>query len=443
MHFNETNKILLSGFIGMVMLFMSPLLKAQSTLVISLEEAQSKAINKNTSLKISQQDYAVAKAQYERTNAVLLPQIRLSNTSTLTNNPLYAFGYKLLQREVNTVDFDPNSLNNPGDVENFNTRIELVQPIINVDGWKERKTANLNLEAKNLQADRTNEMIELEVTKTYLQLQLAHKSLEVIEKAKETAIQNRIWAKNNLDQGLIQDAAYLNMEVRVAEVENKLQLARSNVQNVSDYLAFLIGEESKFTFKPNTELLLTDLTFDQQAGLNQDRKDIKAMKISVDAQEQMLQSSKMSFVPRANAVANYEWNDDTVFGFGANNYMVGLQLSWDIFSGYKNIGKIHQEKAMMEKASLSQQKYIAESELELNKAKRQFTDAANNVKVSNLAMDQSKEVLRMTTNRFNEGLEQSKDLLHAETQFQEKELEYVQAIFNYNVSLAYLKFLTR
>jgi len=443
MHFYETNKILLSGFIGMVMLFMSPLLKAQSTLVISLEEAQSKAINKNTSLKISQQDYAVAKAQYERTNAVLLPQIRLSNTSTLTNNPLYAFGYKLLQREVNTVDFDPNSLNNPGDVENFNTRIELVQPIINVDGWKERKTANLNLEAKNLQADRTNEMIELEVTKTYLQLQLAHKSLEVIEKAKETAIQNRIWAKNNLDQGLIQDAAYLNMEVRVAEVENKLQLARSNVQNVSDYLAFLIGEESKFTFKPNTELLLTDLTFDQQAGLNQDRKDIKAMKISVDAQEQMLQSSKMSFVPRANAVANYEWNDDTVFGFGANNYMVGLQLSWDIFSGYKNIGKIHQEKAMMEKASLSQQKYIAESELELNKVKRQFTDAANNVKVSNLAMDQSKEVLRMTTNRFNEGLEQSKDLLYAETQFQEKELEYVQAIFNYNVTLAYLKFLTR
>jgi outer membrane protein TolC len=443
MHFYETNKLLLSGFIGMFMLFISHHLDAQSTSVISLEEVKTKAINKNTSLKISQQDYAVAKAQYERTNAVLLPQIRLSNTSTLTNNPLYAFGYKLLQREVNTADFDPNSLNNPGDVENFNTRIELVQPIINVDGWKERKTANLNLEAKNLQAVRTNEMIELEVTKTYLQLQLAYKSLEVIEKAKETALQNQIWAKNNLDQGLIKDAAYLNMEVRVAEVENKLQLARSNVQNVSDYLAFLMGEDSKITFKPNTELLLTDLTFDQQAGLNQNRKDIKAMKISVDAQEQMLQSSKMSFVPRANAVANYEWNDDTVFGFGANNYMVGLQLSWDIFSGYKNIGKIHQEKAMMEKASLNQQKYIAESELELNKVKRQFTDATNNIKLSNLAMDQSKEVLRITTNRFNQGLEQSKDLLYAETQFQEKELEYVQAIFNYNVTLAYLKFLTR
>ena len=56
----------------------------------------------------------------------------------------------------------------------------------------------------------------------------------------------------------------------------------------------------------------------------------------------------MSFVPRANAFANYEWNDNDAFGFSANNYLFGLQLSWDIFSGYKNVGKIHYEKAQLE-----------------------------------------------------------------------------------------------
>ena len=441
MHFYKTYKFLLSGFIGIILVSFAS--NAQSTSMISLEEVKSKARDKNTSLKISQQDYAVAKAQYERTRAVILPQIRLTNTSTFTNNPLYAFGYKLLQRDVNAADFDPNSLNDPGNVENFNTRIELMQTLINLDGWKERKTANLNLEAKNLQSERTNEFVELEVTKTYMQLQLAYKSLKAIDKAKEAAVQNQIWAKNNLDQGLMQSADYLNMEVRLAEVESKLQLAHSNVRNVSDYLAFLMGEETNLTFKPDTELMLTDFQFDDKAGLNQARKDIKALQISVDAQQQMLQSSKMSFVPRANAVANYEWNDDEVFGFGANNFMVGLQLSWDIFNGYKNIGKIHQEKAMMEKASLKQQKYIAESELELNKAKRQFTDAKNNIQLSNLALDQSKEVLRITTDRFKQGLEQSKDLLYAETQFHEKELGYFQAIYNYNFTLAYITFLTR
>ena len=205
MHFYKTYKFLLSGFIGIILFSFAS--NAQSSAMISLDEVKTKARDKNTSLKISQQDYAVAKAQYERTRGVILPQIRLTNTSTFTNNPLYAFGYKLLQRDVNAADFDPNTLNDPGNVENFNTRIELMQPLINVDGWKERKTANLNLEAKNLQSERTDEFVELEVTKTYMQLQLAYKSLEVIDKAKEAAVQNQIWAKNNLDQGLIQGAA--------------------------------------------------------------------------------------------------------------------------------------------------------------------------------------------------------------------------------------------
>ncbi len=146
MHFYKTYKFLLSGFIGMILLSFAS--NAQSTTMIGLEQVKSKARDKNTSLKISQQDYAIAKAQYERTRAVILPQIRVTNTSTFTNNPLYAFGFKLLQRDVSAADFDPSSLNDPGNVENFNTRIELMQPLINVDGWKERKTANLNLEAK-------------------------------------------------------------------------------------------------------------------------------------------------------------------------------------------------------------------------------------------------------------------------------------------------------
>ncbi len=61
-------------------------------------------------------------------------------------------------------------------MENFNTRIEVQQPIINVDGWQERKAANLQLEISNLQQERYLEYLDLEVSKTYMQLQLAYKS---------------------------------------------------------------------------------------------------------------------------------------------------------------------------------------------------------------------------------------------------------------------------
>lgn len=425
----------------LLFLFISLQIAAQTDVSIGLDQVKLKAKERNSSLQISAQDYAIAKAQYESSNAVLLPQINLSNTSTFTNNPLYAFGYKLLQRDVNSADFDPESLNDPGNVENYNTRIELIQPLINIDGWKERKMASMYAEASHLQMQRTEEYIELEATKTYMQLQLAYKSLEVVEKAKETALANQIWAKNNFDQGMMQTASYLHMEVRVAEIEHQLNLALSNVKNVSDYLQFLIGDESESLLHPSDELVLDVQDRNENSELSMNRKDLLAMQYSVDAQEKLLESSKMSFVPRANAIANYEWNDDSFMGFGANNYLIGIQLSWDIFSGYKNIGKIHQNKALLEKATLEQQKYIQESELELNKAKRHLIDAKNQVALTNLALEQSKEAYRITSNRFKQGLEKSKDLLQAETQYHEKELEHAQSIFNYNFSKAYLTFL--
>lgn len=443
MYHLKLQQTLIKGLFSLILVLSLGKAYGQSTSVISLEQVTSRAKANNTSLKISQQDYALAKGQYESTNSVLLPQIRLSNTSTFTNNPLHAFGFKLLQRDVNASDFDPDLLNNPGDVENFNTRIEIMQPLINVDGWKQRKTANLNLEASNLQSQRTEEYVELEAIKTYMQLQLAYKSLEVIKNAKMSALENQKWAKNTYDQGLMQSAAYLDMEVRVAEIEHKLQLAESNLKNVSEYLAFLIGEEEYNVFVPADELILSEMSSTETYELNKDRKDLLALQYQVDAQEKMLQSSKMTFIPRANAVANYEWNDDTFMGFGANNYLVGLQLSWDLFSGYKNIGKIHQEKAMLEKATLEQQKYLEESELEINKAKRQFADASNQIELTSLSVAQSKEAYRITNNRFKEGLEKSKDLLFAETKYHEKELEHALAIFNFNFSKVYLKFLTQ
>jgi len=436
--FFKISKIFLVG-----LLFVSLSLNAQTNVQISLDEVLLKAKENNTDLKISQQEYAIAKANYEQSRAVLLPQLNVSNTSTFTNNPLNVFGFKLLQESVTGADFAPDLLNNPEQSTNFNTRISLLQPLINVDGWKKRKASNLQLQATSMQTVRATDYLELSITKTYMELQLAYKSVTVIEKAKETALENKSTAKNIFNQGLIQNADYLNVEIRVTEIENQLQYAKSNVQNVSDYLSFLIGEKQEVTFLPNTELTLHTVSFDANTPLNTSRSDIQAMQFGVDAQEQMLKSSKMNFMPRANAFANYEWNDEDVFGFGANNYLFGLQLSWDVFGGYKNIGKIHFEKAQLEKANLNKNNYVAQSKLELNKAKRQLVDAQNSIHLSQLAFEQSKEVLRIKSNRFEQGLEKTTDLLFVETQSQQKELDYLQAVFNYNYTLAYLHFLTK
>jgi outer membrane protein TolC len=68
-------------------------------------------------------------------------------------------------------------------------------------------------------------------------------------------------------------------------------------------------------------------------------------------------------------------------------------------------------------------------------------DAQNNLKLTALSLEQSSESLRIRTNRFEQGLEKTTDLLMAETQYAQKQLEYYATIFQHNYALAYVQFL--
>ena len=87
--------------------------------------------------------------------------------------------------------------------------------------------------------------------------------------------------------------------------------------------------------------------------------------------------------------------------------------------------------------------YVSQSNLELNKVKRQLIDAKNKLELTELAVQQSKESLRIRKNRFKEGLEKTSDLLQAETQYAQKQLEYYQTVFEYNFTQTYIQFLTK
>ncbi|HAT64705.1 MAG TPA: transporter, partial [Flavobacteriaceae bacterium] len=96
-----------------------------------------------------------------------------------------------------------------------------------------------------------------------------------------------------------------------------------------------------------------------------------------------------------------------------------------------------------EKSKLELNQYKMESQIALNQAERMLEDAENSLKLSTLALEQSEESLRIRSNRYKEGLEKTTDLLMAETQYAQKQLEYYQTIFQYNYAKDYVAFLTK
>ncbi len=434
----STQKVLMVFSFTLISFFVS----AQQNQTIGLQDAINQAQLKNTQIKIAEQNKAISNAQYQQSMAVFLPSLTLNNSVVVTNNPLNNFGFKLLQQKTTLADFNPAVLNNPDNITNFSTQIQLQQPLINIDGFHQRKAAKSAKIASEYGLTRIKDAIKLKVQSAYLQLQLVYKALAVVKQALVTAQANQKLVNDLYKQGLVQKSDVLNIDVYVATVKNQLQKTKSMVYNTSDQLAYLLGNKSKKTiFIPKDSLELLHKASNTILILNEQRADILAFKSKLNAQKQLVKASKSQFLPRANAFANYEWNTANFLGTKANNYLVGLQLSWSIFKGGKQLNKIKQEKAILEKSELGFQDYIAQTKLDLQKTKRQLEDALANLHRSKLAVSKSAEVLKITTNRYKQGLEKTTDLLDAETQYQSKQLEYYQAILSYNLTYNYLNFL--
>ncbi len=430
-------------FLTLALVFISIFGYGQDTITISKNDLLQKLTEKNLQLKIADKSYQSARADYKQSNSLFLPNINISHTGISTTNPLMAFGSKLNQEILTQSDFNPALLNDPKAIQNFATKIEIQQPLINLDGMFERQAAKAKMSAMKLQSERTKEYLEMEVIKAYQQLQLTYSAVKVLEKAVNTANSNLTLVQNYYKQGLLQKTDLLNVQVRVNEVANQLQYAKSNVQNASDYLAFLLNEEMNGkTFKP-TEIAESNINGEEVYSFNENRKDIESMKMVSEAYSKMYRSSRMSFFPRLNAFGSYEMYDRNVFGTSAKGYLVGAQLSWNVFDGYKSIGKYEKAKTEYEKSLSENEQYKAQSHMEFNRASRQLSDAKNKVNLMNLAYQQSQESYRIRQNRFSQGLEKTTDLLQSETQMYQKELEYIQSVFEYNLANQYLQFLTK
>lgn len=425
-----------------ILIWIQGQLFAQDPVKISMEEVLTKVQESNASIKVSEQEAQMAKYDYRFSNSIFLPQIAVSHTGMATTNPLMAFGSKLNQEILTQTDFNPALLNDPDQIENYATKVSVEQPLINLDGFYQRKAAKTTMEAKELQALRTRDYLNFEAQKAYGQLQLAHRAVAVLQKAYEAANANLNMAQNSYDQGLLQKADLLEVKVRVTEVSDQLKTAKNNVRNASDYLSFLMNEQGDVIYEPSNELVPDNLGEWVDVSL-ENRADVKAMDLVSEAYKANMKADNMTFLPRLNAFASYEMYDDQIFQADAKGYIIGASLSWDVFKGSQRFAKAGKSKTSYEKAKQEYEQYVAKSTMELQRTKRMVEDAASRLQTSKLAMEQSEESLRIRTNRFKEGLEKTTDLLMAEATYAEKQLAYYQTIFEYNQAQSLLTFLTK
>lgn len=426
----------------LLLLVFSKALSQEPAVRLTVDQAITIALANNKELKMSTLDEKIAAARYKETQGVFLPQVGVSYSAMTTNNPLNAFGFKLQQQTITAEDFSPVQLNHPGGTPDFMARADVQQPLVNMDQVYMRKGAAKEVEVYELKRQRATEGLVFQVNKAYTQLQLANASVSVWEEALKTAEALYRYTSDRVDQGFLNKADALNAKVQVATTESRLAEADSQVKNASDYLSLLMGRPYGISYAVDSNSMPDMGAAFTDALVPAGRADLGALQKAIEASDLGIRSRKLSALPRLNAFGSYQLNDSRMFGFGANAYMAGIQLSWDIFKGNSIRNKIATQ--TLERNRLAEELSLRkdESNLELNKAQRQLADARYRIRQQEAAAAGAAEAFRILKDRYEQGLAGSTDVLLAQTQLSQQQLALAQAIFDHRVVIAYIQFLT-
>lgn len=407
---------------------------------LSLGEAIKEAIVHNRDVTISQLDEMASNMAYRSTTSAFLPQIQLSYSVFHSSNPLNVFGFKLQQQVVTPSDFDPATLNNPSGLTDFATQISIQQPILNVDALYMRKAALQQSQSAVFKTERLKDYLALQVTESYLQLEFLYRTEKVIETSLSSFKELYRFTRDRYEQGLLQKSDLLNAEVMVRSAETNLAETRTGIRITSNRMAVLMG-------RSDTGIYIVAATAEPMVNIGgvlpADRADFRAMEAGMSAIDLQIKSNRMANLPRINAVANYQFHDRSLFGFGGNGYLAGVQLSWDLFKGnsirYKSSTLAIDKKKLEEQ--LARQK--EESQFEINKARSQYADAESRLSRQTLAVSASEESCRVLQNRFQQGLINTTEVLMAQKQLLNQQLSLEQSVLTRKMAAYYIAFLTK
>lgn len=414
---------------------------AEQTLKLSLEEALLRANQEGFEVQISKRETEVAKAEYLQSNAAFLPQLSVEETAVQTNDPIGVFGIKLRQGIITSADFNPALLNDPDKEHNFTTSFQLNQPVFNPDALLQRSAAKYMYRSAEQKQQAVEEYTYLKVKETYFRLAIIDQQLNVIKKHLDTVKEFEKQAKDYQEQGLITKADYLNARVQVLNAEKDLLATRNARNTLNDQFLIMLGIDSEQTVEISDPLEIGEVENYSSVSFEGENATLRAYSNQVKASEQMLKSSRFTFLPKLNVFGTYELHDTSVFGNQADNYTIGASLRWDLFKGLLNVGKVARNKAQYRKAELMYEQKQIQHRSDIKQAKRSIDEAIQTLALSEAALEQSKEDVRIRSDRFEQGLEKTSDVLQSEVKHLKTELERLQAMYQYYMSVAQLEFL--
>jgi len=430
---------LLAGMFFLMLIFFPVFVKSQDVKSLSLKETIDLSLKNSHLLKASdaRNDQAAAQVQQALNNR--LPNATISGAYMYMTNPTIS-----LKTNSNKNDTSANKQSFPKVNQAMYGIVNLSLPIF--AGGKIKygiESAKYLEQATILDAEKDKEAVILNTINAYINLYKASVTVDVVkENLNQSIHQDSVFSRLE-ENGLLARNDLLKSELQTSNIELSLLDAQSNLKTATVNMDLMIGY-------PETTVLKIDSTdfnkipavktideYEQMALQN--RKDVLALSFRKKAAATGISLAKADLSPTIALTGGYIAADIPGFLTITNAVNIGVGLQYNIGSLWKTKAKIAQAKSKETELIENEAQLSDAVRLEVNRDFENFFLSQKKTDVYKKAVIQAEENYRITKNKYDNALVNTKELLDANVSLLQSKINL--AVAKADVLLSYSKLL--
>ncbi len=224
-----------------------------------------------------------------------------------------------------------------------------------------------------------------------------------------------------------------NAKLNLIQTENLLNKSFHvllNIMGIYDY-------DESFDITMNDTL--PEFTLTEEEAINtamQNRQDLLSYRLKLENARQNIKLSKTGYAPSINATGSYGWsgNDFPLY----DRWSVGAGISVPLFSGFSTYNKVKEAQNNMLSAYYNLTAAEQDILLDIKKAYLNVQDSKSKIPVAEISRTQAEENYQLAVGRYKVGVGNYIEVKDAETTLSDAKLSYINAVFDYILSIAAL-----
>jgi len=335
---------------------------------------------------------------------------------------------------------------NPEDEYNFVTSFS--QPIFTGFALiNQYKIASLGLDVAEFRQQLTRQNIILDAKNAYFQILKTQKLLDVAQITVKQITSQKDVAENMYQVGMSPLNDLLQSQVQLANAKQALVTAQNN-------LAIAKSQFNTLLVRPvNAPVAIVDILdykpfpYDIDYCLAQaekNRLEIQVADLEVQLSQKDYELSKRDYFPTVNLEGNYykrgtDWDVDGGEGIADSTYWdIRATATWNFWTWGRTTYGVREKLQRISQAKYSQEQVKVDIDQEVKQAYLRTMESEQNIVTIEKAIEQAKENLRITEERYKEQVSTITDVLVAQTLFTQTMTNYYNALYDYKIAKAVL-----